>query len=227
MSEDTQAPRQPEAKTRPRPRQPLTRGLLFLILVLYLIDQGSKWWIVSTFKLPFIFPGGGMAAAERVPVISDGWGLLHFSILRVHNTGVAFGMGNGTAWASYVFLAVPVLALAGLFVLYRRGFFETRTMRIAWALITAGILGNLTDRLTQGFFLPGGEGLTFWEKLMRGYVVDFLDVSFPWITSANWPHGYHWPAFNVADSCICIAAGIFFVAGWALDVSKRKSNQPH
>lgn len=216
----------PAEETAARPKLPLTRGLLLLIAAVYLIDQASKWWIVTNFRPPIIFPGGGMAAAERVPVITDGWGILHFNILRIHNTGVAFGMGNGTAWASYVFLAVPVLALIGLYALYRRGFFETPAMRVAWALMTAGILGNLTDRLTQGFFLPGGDGLTFWEKIMRGYVVDFLDASFPWITSADWPNGYHWPAFNVADSCICLAAGIFFVAGLARDVSKKKRNQP-
>lgn len=42
------------------------------------------------------------------------------NITRVHNTGVAFGLGNGTVWSSYLFLAVPVLAIVVLVVLYRK-----------------------------------------------------------------------------------------------------------
>lgn len=44
------------------------------------------------------------------------------NITRVHNTGVAFGLGNGTAWSSYLFLAIPVLAIVALVVLYRKTF---------------------------------------------------------------------------------------------------------
>ena len=56
------------------------------------------------------------------------------------------------------------------------------------ALLASGIVGNLTDRL------------------LHGYVVDFLDVILPW-------YG-HWPAFNVADSCICVAAILFLISGF-------------
>ena len=45
------------------------------------------------------------------------------NITRVHNTGVAFGLGNGTVWSSYLFLAVPVLAIVVLVVLYRKNLF--------------------------------------------------------------------------------------------------------
>lgn len=219
----------PSCSPRPataKKRQAVTWGLIVLIVVLYMLDQGTKWWVVSHFRPPIALPDGSVIVLDRISVISDAWGLLRFDLLRVHNTGVAFGMGNGTAWASYVFLAVPVLALIGLFWLFRRGFFETRILRVAWAFITAGILGNLTDRLVQGFFLPGSEGLSFWERIMNGYVVDFLDFSFPWITTQTWIEGYHWPAFNIADSCICVAAAIFFVAGIVTDVSKKKKNDP-
>ena len=78
----------------------------------------------------------------------------------------------------------------------------------------AGVLGNMTDRLLQGFYLKGAEALSFFENFANGYVVDFLDFSFPWIQTEMFPYGYHWPAFNVAHSCVCIAAGLFLIASF-------------
>lgn len=198
----------PESMIAPTPSYPMKVGkvLFFVILSLYLVDQLTKGLIVHYFALPmYPFPGtnGGMII-DQVPVIDN-----FFSIIRIHNTGVAFGMGNGTEWASYVFLAIPIIAGSLLYVLYRRGFFNTIWLRIAWALITVGILGNLTDRLIQGFLLPGAGMRGFWENLLNGYVVDFLDVG-----PIPWTNGWHWPAFNVADSCICIAAAIFFISSF-------------
>ena len=72
----------------------------------------------------------------------------------------------------------------------------------------------MIDRLTRGFFLPGSDSLSFWKNLANGYVVDFLDFSFPWLPTQNFPGGYHWPAFNVADSCICIAAVLFVISAF-------------
>ncbi len=59
----------------------------------------------------------------------------------------------------------------------------------AWAcvLLLTGIAGNLTDRF------------------LHGHVIDFLDFH---------AFGWHWPAFNVADSCICIAVGLFLIASF-------------
>ncbi|MCB5520851.1 signal peptidase II, partial [Erysipelatoclostridium ramosum] len=76
------------------------------------------------------------------------------NITRVHNTGVAFGLGNGTVWSSYLFLAVPVLAIVVLVVLYRKNLFHTAWLTLAYVLLLAGVAGNLTDRLIQGFLIP-------------------------------------------------------------------------
>ena len=179
--------------------------LILLILVLYALDQVSKWLIVLHYELPTPY------YLDRTPVIT-GSRFLNFDIVRIHNTGVAFGMGNGEAWAPILFLGVQIFALILLFRLYRRGFFSTRLLKLAWALITVGVLGNMTDRLTQGFFLPGAEQLTFAENLLSGYVVDFLDFSFPFLPTEAFPLGYHWPSFNVADSCVCVAATLFFIS---------------
>lgn len=179
--------------------------LILLILVLYALDQVSKWLIVLHYELPTPY------YLDRTPVIT-GSRFMNFDLVRIHNTGVAFGMGNGEAWAPVLFLGVQIVALILLFHLYRRGFFSTRLLKLAWALITVGVLGNMTDRLTQGFFLPGAEQLTFAENLLNGYVVDFLDFSFPFLPTETFPLGYHWPSFNVADSCVCIAATLFFIS---------------
>ena len=204
----------------------LSLALLLTVLLLYALDQATKWSIVCCFNPP----QWGLFL-DSVPVVEDcSW--IGFSIVRVHNQGVAFGFGNGTAWAPFVFFGVQVLALVLLVVLLRRGFFNTRLLRAAWALIMTGVLGNMTDRLLQGFFLPGAEKLSFVQNLTNGYVVDFLDVWFPWITSENWPGGYHWPAFNVADACVCVSALLFLIASFMpekkapAEVQSEESAQP-
>ena len=198
----------------------LSLALLLTVLLLYALDQATKWSIVCCFNPP----QWGLFL-DSVPVVEDcSW--IGFSIVRVHNQGVAFGFGNGTAWAPFVFFGVQVLALVLLVVLLRRGFFNTRLLRAAWALIMTGVLGNMTDRLLQGFFLPGAEKLSFVQNLTNGYVVDFLDVWFPWITSENWPGGYHWPAFNVADACVCVSALLFLIASFMPEKKAPAEAQP-
>ncbi|MBR3926959.1 MAG: signal peptidase II [Akkermansia sp.] len=185
----------------------VTLYLIILIVLLYVLDQISKWYIVFNYDLPTPF------FMDSTPVIT-GSSIMNFNIVRLHNTGVAFGLGNGTAWAPFLFLGVQVVALVVLTILYRRNFFYNRTLKVAWACIMTGVLGNMTDRLTQGFFLPGAESLGFFQNLINGYVVDFLDFSFPWIPAQGFVDGYHWPSFNVADSCVCIAAGLFLIASF-------------
>ena len=198
----------------------LSLARLLTVLLLYALDQATKWSIVCCFNPP----QWGLFL-DSVPVVDDcSW--IGFSIVRVHNQGVAFGFGNGTAWAPFVFFGVQVLALVLLVVLLRRGFFNTRLLRAAWALIMTGVLGNMTDRLLQGFFLPGAEKLSFVQNLTNGYVVDFLDVWFPWITSENWPGGYHWPAFNVADACVCVSALLFLIASFMPEKKAPAEVQP-
>jgi signal peptidase II len=65
-------------------------------------------------------------------------------------------------------------------------------------LLVSGIVGNLFDRA-----LPG-----------RGYVVDFLDFILPFYDKVSPQSGGHFPSFNVADSCICIAAGLLIISAF-------------
>ncbi len=108
-----------------------------------------------------------------------------FNLVQVHNTGAAFGMMKDN---NAFFIGLASVALVAVAVMARRGCFLDAPSRIGAALLASGIVGNLTDRL------------------LHGYVVDFLDVILPW-------YG-HWPAFNVADSCICAAAFLFLISGF-------------
>ena len=202
-------------------KQTATRTTLYLIIavfVLYVLDQVTKWLVVLNFEEPNRF------YLDGVPVVSD-CSVFCFNLVRAHNQGVAFGMGDGTTWAPFVFLCVQIAALAALIIFYRRGFFRTRMLKVAWVCIMAGVLGNMTDRLLQGFWLKGAETLSFWQNFANGYVVDFLDFSFPWIKTEMFPNGYHWPAFNVADSCVCIAAALFFIASFFEPKEAKKEEE--
>lgn len=193
--------------------------MLGSIFVLYILDQVSKWLIVFNYEPPF-----RNYVMESTPII-EGSELMNFSIIRIHNTGVAFGFGNGTAWAPILFLMIQVAALIGLIYMLRKGYFSTRLLKVAWVCIMTGVIGNMTDRLLQGFFLPGAENLSFLQNLGKGYVVDFLDFSFPWIQTEAFPMGYHWPAFNVADSCVCIAAALFFISSFFPAQADKKAEE--
>ncbi len=155
--------------------------ILFLSLPLFAIDQWTKWAILQRFPAP------GM----HEPVV-DGF----FNLVRVHNTGMAFGLFNGNPYANWIFGAIGIAAMGLIFLLWRKGLFPDRLSQFAGALLIAGILGNFTDRI-----LPG-----------RGYVVDFLDFKLPLYDKLVPSSGGHFPSFNVADSCICVAAGLLIIS---------------
>lgn len=143
--------------------------LASIALPLYALDQATKWWIVRHFELH-----------EQRTVIADFFDLVYYS-----NTGAAFSAFTGR---NTFFIVLSTVALIALVYFYLRGAFKDRPSRWAVALLTAGILGNLTDRLAHG------------------HVVDFL------LFNLHVRYADPWPAFNVADSCICVATGLFIVA---------------
>lgn len=128
------------------------------------------------------------------PVI-DGF----FSIAHVHNTGAAFGFGaNGPEWFRQIFfLGLPVVFCGWIFITLCKSLKGPFYVSLAYALIIAGAIGNLIDRFSLG------------------YVVDFL--LFYWKDEAN-----HFPAFNIADSCITIAAGLLIIDFFQQWNTKRK-----
>jgi signal peptidase II len=188
----------------------LPRLLLVLTLPLYIIDQITKFWTIGTFQPPWQQPGAHITVIENF-----------FYLVRVHNQGVAFGFGNGTAWAPVVFLFVPFIALTLLMIFWRKKAFTHPLSILAVALLVCGIFGNLTDRLVQGFLLEDFKHGTFWERLSQGYVVDFIAIKIPFYDKLVPSSGGWWPAFNVADSCICIAAVLLFLGGLKEDAAKK------
>ena len=113
-----------------------------------------------------------------------------FNLAYVENRGCAWGMFQGQVWPLAIF---GVVALA--FLIWRRQsvFGSGRLPAIAEPLLYAGIIGNIIDRL------------------FRGYVIDIFD--FHWGI-------HHFPCFNLADSCICVAVGLLLLAS-VLDKPKR------
>lgn len=194
----------------------LPKIFLVLSLPLYVIDQITKWWAVSAFSEP---PGDYTATLDdKIPVID---GFLWW--WRIHNQGVAFGLGNGTTWAPLVFTCVLILAIVLIVVFWRKGAFANRPARFAAALLIAGVFGNLTDRLVQGFYLDQHADKSFLTRLSKGYVVDFIDVKLPGYEKIAPASGGHFPTFNVADSCISIAAVLLFVSAFRPEDDKPAS----
>ena len=180
----------------------LPKLLLFLTLPLYVLDQVTKFWTIGKFPPPWEEP------SARIMVVEN-----FFHLVRVHNQGVAFGLGNGTAWAPIVFLCVPVIALILIRIFWKKGVFRHPLSMIAVALLLCGIFGNLTDRLVQGFLLEELKGGGLWQRLGAGYVVDFIAIKLPLYDKIVPLSGGWWPTFNVADSCICVAAVLLFIGG--------------
>jgi signal peptidase II len=107
-----------------------------------------------------------------------------FDLVHFHNTGAAFSMFSNS---NIQFMVLSVVALIILTVIAVRQMMTAALNQFGWALLLSGILGNLTDRI--------------WH----GYVVDFL------LFDLHVPFAHPWPAFNVADACICTATGLFLL----------------
>jgi signal peptidase II len=109
----------------------------------------------------------------------------------VHVTNTGSAFGLMRGWFNFHVLFGSLMAVVIIVLLFRKS--TDHLTRLASALILSGIFGNITDRI------------------LHGHVIDFLDF---------YLGRHHWPAFNVADSAIVIAVGLFL---WA---SFRTGSQP-
>ncbi|MDQ2833058.1 MAG: signal peptidase II [Acidobacteriota bacterium] len=120
-----------------------------------------------------------------------------FRITDVHNTGAAFSMfaeSTSPATIRDVLIAFSVFAVLLIFAMLWRAGRQITVSSIALALILGGAAGNLYDRVRYHF------------------VVDFLEVRI---------YHYHWPDFNVADSCIVIGACLLLI-----EIFRPQKNEP-
>lgn len=106
-----------------------------------------------------------------------------FHITYVRNPGAAFSFLSNASWRLPFFITVSIIAAVVILVAFRKLRDDQRLAQISLAMIFSGAVGNLIDRVRLG------------------EVIDFLDV--------HW-YRQHWPAFNVADSLICV--GVFLLA---------------
>lgn len=138
--------------------------ILVAVAILVGLDQLTKALITANLQL-----------GDSIPLIKG-----VFELEYVQNTGASFGILKGHRW---IFIAVTALVLVFLLVVLMSGKFKRyRLFNVASTLIVAGGIGNMIDRIAQG------------------YVVDFL--SFKLI---------HFPVFNVADCCVVIGAALLLI----------------
>jgi signal peptidase II len=139
-------------------------GYLLAAFGIYLADQASKAWAVKALRF----------GEDRVVIR----GFLQFAYTE--NPGIAFGqLQEGGSFGRWFFVALAAAASIAVFYYFMRTPRNDDRVLGACALLIAGILGNLTDRMRLG------------------YVVDFI------VMHAG---DYHWPTFNIADASICIGA---------------------
>lgn len=121
---------------------------------------------------------------EAVPLVPD-----LFQLVHVRNTGAAFGIGaNAESALVPIVLNLGAIAVFFIVVVYAfRTAVSDRLLQVGLHLILGGAIGNLVDRFRFR------------------YVVDFLDF---YVNLGGREH--HWPAFNVADSAICIGIALLF-----------------
>lgn len=142
--------------------------IVLLSLPLYVLDQLTKWLIIHR-----------IAPEESRIVVQE-----FFALVYVTNNGAAFGSFKNN---NFFFIALSLLALIFVFSSLVKAHARDTWRDISLALLLAGVMGNLTDRL------------------VHGHVIDFLLFDF------HVPLAHPWPAFNVADSCICVAVLCFIV----------------
>jgi signal peptidase II len=117
-----------------------------------------------------------------------------FSITYMRNRGAAFSFLADFDYRRPFFIAITLVAIAVIAVTFRKLRDDQRLAAFSLSLIFSGAVGNLIDRMRLG------------------EVIDFLDVY--WKT-------HHWPAFNVADSAICVGVALL-----ALDMLREERRRP-
>ncbi len=173
------------------------RILLSIALFVLVLDQVTKFWAVAeltrVFEMQKAQTFGEQLSAflseeklERlrsrpVVVLQE-----HLRFKYVENPGAAWGMFGGLPDGLRVpfFFGVSVLAIGFLLAFFRRLPGDQRLLQVALALVLGGALGNFVDRI------------------LRGYVIDFIDLHWQ-----NDPR-LHWPTFNVADIGISVGVAL-------------------
>jgi signal peptidase II len=119
-----------------------------------------------------------------------------FNIFYIRNKGAAFSFLSHVSWRLPFFIAISTIASLIILVAFKKLRDEQKLAQISMAMIFSGAVGNLIDRVRLG------------------EVIDFLDV--------YWK-SHHWPAFNVADSLICVGVALLALDMLAEERRAKKS----
>jgi signal peptidase II len=151
---------------------------LGISLVVAVVDQLTKWYVTVTLE-----------HGERLAVLPV------FSWVRWHNDGAAFSILSGSGgWQRWFFVCLGV-AFTIFIVVELRRLQGDRLMGVVYGLILGGALGNMADRL------------------VNGYVVDFILVHY-----GTW----YFPAFNVADICLFTGAALWILTMLVAHLREKK-----
>jgi signal peptidase II len=106
-----------------------------------------------------------------------------FNLTHIRNSGVAFGLfaDQQSEYKALMFITISTIAIMAILVIFHQNPKDKKIVQTGLILIFSGAIGNLIDRT------------------LHGEVIDFVDVVI---------NGYHFPAFNVADSCITIGVSL-------------------
>lgn len=118
----------------------------------------------------------------------------YFNLTYAHNTGAAFSfLAHAGGWQRWLFAGLAVIMSGAIGVWLSRLQHQEKLLATALSLILGGAVGNLIDRVAYG------------------YVIDFLDVYY---------QDWHWPAFNIADSAICIGVALMLLENFGVGKAK-------
>jgi signal peptidase II len=109
-----------------------------------------------------------------------------FNLTHIRNSGVAFGLfaSQQSEYKALMFIIISTIAILAILVIFHQNPKEKKLVQVGLILIFSGAIGNLIDRT------------------LHGEVIDFFDFVIS---------GYHFPAFNIADSCITVGVALMVV----------------
>jgi len=160
-----------------------------------------KYWVILLvcFLILFVDQWTKHAIQQRL-VLYQKVEVIHgfFNLVHVRNTGGVFGIFGGEkgGLGSLLFVVVSLVAIGSILFLFIRLKEDEKTLSLSLSLVLSGAIGNLIDRFRYG------------------EVVDFLDF---------YLFSFHWPAFNIADSAICLGIGLMALQLLFRDKKKLKS----
>ncbi len=169
----------------------LVKDYLFLAIiaaVIVILDQYTKTLVRDTIPV-----GGFWSPWDWLTPIAR--------IVHINNTGVAFGMFQGQ---NLLFSILAMIVSVAIIYYFPRVPSSEWIVRLALAMMLAGAVGNLIDRVTQPYTVSN-----FFDRIRQGYVTDFISVG-------------NFAIFNIADSSITVGVGVLLLGVW-LQERRRKA----